>query len=122
MSLTTYIFIAFVLLVVFLIYFSSQIAKTHENHKLSKEQKVVCISIFAVEIIWFVVFLFRIWYTLGLSEFSFNIVCLIVIVPNIAYPIYLLFRKKTFLIATLSIILGILFSILLGLLTLISAM
>ena len=122
MGLTAYIFIAFILLIGFLIYLSHRIAETHEDHKPSKGQKVACIGIFAAEIIWFAVFLFGIWFRLGLPEFAFDIVCLIVIAPGIAYPSYLLFRRKTFFVAILSISFGTLFLILLGLLTLISRM
>ena len=117
-ELTAYIFIAFILLVGFLIYVSYRIAETHGNHEPSKGQKVACISIFTAEVIWFAVFLFGIWHTLGLPEIGFYIVSSIVIVPSIVFPIFLFLKRKTFFIATLNLILGILFSLLFGLLRL----
>ena len=115
-------FIAFLLFIGFLIYFAHRIAITHETHKPAKGQKIACIGIFMIEIIWFAVFVFGIWDTLGLPEIAFYIVSMIVIASGIAFPIYLLLRRKTFFIATLSLILGVLFSLLLGLSMLINAM
>ena len=122
MGLTAYIFVVFLMFVGTAVYFSQRLAKTNERHKPSNAQKKTCICIFIAETIWFAVFLFGIWYTLGLPEAGFYAVCFVVIIPSIAYPIYLFFKRKTFLIATLSLIMGILFLILLGLLMLISTM
>ena len=117
-ELTTYIFLTFILLAGFFLYLSHRIAHTHINHAPSKGQKVACIGIFAAQVIWFAVFLLGIWFTLGLPELGFYVVSIMVMASGIVFPIFLFFKRKTYFIATLSLILGLLFLLLFCLLRL----